>query len=127
MLHRGDCHCGRVRFEFECDPNVVLQRCNCSICERIDFPHLIILRNSFKLLSDWDELALYKFNTGVARHYFCKTCGIKSFYMPRSNPDGVSINFRCVDDSTFARVRIEDFDGRDWEQNAATLTHLSKG
>ncbi len=126
MLHKGDCHCGRVRFEFESDPDVVLRDCNCSICNRAGFRHLIIPASAFNLLTDWKELTLYTFNTGVARHYFCGTCGVKPFYVPRSNPDGISVNFRCVDPSTFGEVGVEPFDGRNWEQNAAALAHLSR-
>lgn len=126
MQHRGDCHCGRVRFEFDSSADRVLHRCNCSICERIGFLHLIIPRSAFILLTPWDEMTLYTFNTGVAKHYFCSTCGVKPFYIPRSNPDGYSINFRCVDQSTFDEVKIEDLDGQNWEQHAGALSQLSR-
>ena len=125
-LHRGDCHCGQTKFEFEADSKVVLHRCNCSICQRVGFLHLIIPRAAFNLQTGWENLTLYTFNTGVAKHYFCEICGVKPFYIPRSNPDGISINFRCVDDSTFDDVKIEDFDGQNWEKNAADLAHLSQ-
>ncbi|MBT4162226.1 MAG: GFA family protein [Gammaproteobacteria bacterium] len=125
MLHRGDCHCGQVKFEFESNPDIVLYQCNCSICERVGYLHLIIPAGAFKLLTDWDQLSLYTFNTHVAKHYFCKSCGVKPFYVPRSNPDGVSINYRCVDPSTFGNVVVEDFDGQNWEKNAADLSDLS--
>ena len=126
MLHKGDCHCGRVRFEFESAPDVVIYECNCSICDRFGFRHLIIPASAFNLLTDWSDLMLYTFNTGVARHYSCRTCCVKPFYVPRSNPDGISVNFRCVDQSGFGKVRVEPFDGLNWEQNAAALAHLSK-
>ena len=126
MLHRGGCHCGRVQFEFEGDANVTVRRCNCSICRLTGFLHLIIPAGAFELKTDWDDLALYRFGTKTAKHYFCPDCGIKSFYVPRSNPDGYSINFRCVDESTFDGVTIEEFDGQNWEENAARLAHLSK-
>lgn len=126
LQHSGDCHCGAVRFEFETDARAHLHRCNCSICERVGFLHLIIPRSVFKLLTPWDALGCYRFNTGVAQHYFCKTCGVKPFYVPRSNPDGISVNFRCVDASTFEHVQIEDFDGQNWEQHADKLAHLSQ-
>ncbi len=124
-VHSGDCHCGRVRFEFEAEPDVEVHECNCSICNRVGFQHLIIPARAFNLLTNWDELALYTFNTGVAKHYFCKTCGVKPFYVPRSNPDGISVNFRCVDQSSFGEVTYEPFDGQNWEQNAGALSHLS--
>lgn len=126
MLHRGGCHCGKVQFEFDSDARVTVQRCNCSVCELTGFLHLIIPASAFDLKTSWDELTMYEFNTKTAKHYFCSTCGIKSFYIPRSNPDGYSINFRCVDESTFEKVTIEDFDGRNWEDNAASLAHLSR-
>jgi len=124
-MHSGDCHCGAVRFEFEADPEVALHQCNCSICERVGYLHLIIPARDFTLLTGWDQLTLYTFNSGVAKHYFCRTCGVKPFYVPRSNPDGISMNFRCVDQSTFDNITIEAFDGRNWEANAASLAHLS--
>jgi len=96
------------------------------MCRRIDFLHLIIPRSAFNLLTDWSDLSLYTFNTHVAQHYFCPTCGVRAFYVPRSNPDGISVNFRCVDETNFGEVRIEDFDGQNWEANASDLEHLSR-
>ena len=125
MLHRGGCHCGQVQFEFTADPNVVLHRCNCTICKLTGFLHLIIPGGAFNLLTEWDDLGLYQFNSRTAKHYFCRRCGIKSFYVPRSNPDGFSVNFRCVDEENFDDVRIEDFDGANREQHASELRHLS--
>lgn len=126
MQHRGDCHCGSIQFTFDAPVDVTLHRCNCSLCDRVGYLHLIIPKSSFSLLSEWENVSVYTFNTGVARHYFCPTCGVKPFYVPRSNPDGYSINFRCVDPATFQQVTIEDFDGRNWEQNAGALAHLSQ-
>jgi hypothetical protein len=125
-LHSGSCHCGAVKFEFEAKRNVVVNVCNCSVCAMIGFQHLILPRDRFRLLCDESELSLYTFNTGVAKHYFCKTCGIKSWYIPRSNPDGVSVNFCCVNRETFVEVTMEEFDGQNWEANASSLSHLSK-
>lgn len=126
VTHTGDCHCGAVQFKFEAEADTTVHQCNCSICERLGFLHLIIPSSRFEMLSSWDALALYTFNTGVAKHYFCRTCGIKSFYIPRSNSDGISVNFRCVDKTTFGEVAIEPFDGQNWEANAGGLSHLSK-
>ena len=89
------------------------------------FEHLIVAGDDFTLLSDPAALSTYLFNTGTAKHLFCSTCGIKSFYVPRSNPDGFSINLRCVDRSTVDGVQYEDFDGQNWEQNGAALAQLS--
>ena len=126
VLHSGSCHCRAVTFEFETAPEVVVNLCNCSICELVGYQHLIVPRDHFRLLSDEHQLSLYTFNSGVAKHYFCKTCGIKSWYVPRSNPDGVSVNFRCVDKHSFEKVTYEEFDGQNWEANASSLSHLSK-
>lgn len=124
--HRGGCHCGDVRFTFKAPARVLVQRCNCSMCAMTGFEHLIVPAAHFSLLTDPAALAEYTFNTGVAKHRFCRRCGIKSYYVPRSNPDGYSINLRCVDRSTFEHIAFEDFDGQNWEQHGATLAHLSR-
>lgn len=126
VTHRGGCHCGRVRFEAEAPAELEVQLCNCSICSMTAYLHLIVPRSRFRLLTAWDELAAYTFNTGVARHLFCRTCGIKSFYVPRSNPDGYSVNARCLDPGTVAKIRVSHFDGRNWELHAHELAHLTE-
>ena len=88
--------------------------------------HLIVPENRFRLLQGSDQLTAYAFNTGVARHLFCKVCGIKSFYRPRSNPDGWSVNARCLDEAEALDIRIEPFDGKNWEAHGASLAHLSR-
>ena len=125
VSHRGGCHCRRVAFEVEAPARILAQDCNCSICRMTGFLHLIVPKSRFRLLSGQDALAEYTFNTGVAKHYFCKFCGIKSFYVPRSNPDGVDVNVHCLVPDTIAGIEIEAFDGRNWESNAAALSHLS--
>lgn len=125
-MHRGGCHCGAVRFEVLAPARVTARRCNCSMCTKTGFVHLIVPAADFRLLQGADRLQTYTFNTGVAKHLFCGTCGIKSFYVPRSNPDGYSVNLLCLDPGTLEQVSIEDFDGRNWEANAATLAHLSQ-
>jgi hypothetical protein len=90
------------------------------------FLHLIVAKRHFRLLEGAEVLGEYRFNTGVARHLFCQRCGIKSFYVPRSNPDGVSVNARCLDRTAIEAVEVEDFDGRNWEASAAALAHLSR-
>ena len=89
------------------------------------FLHLIVPKDRFRLLTDPAELAEYSWNTGVARHYFCRTCGIKSFYVPRSNPDGIDVNVHCLDAGTVVELQVEPFDGSNWEANAASLSHLA--
>jgi hypothetical protein len=122
----GGCHCGAVRFEAELAAPLVVQDCNCSICAKTGFLHAIVAEDRFRLLSGADRLTTYSFNTGTARHLFCATCGVKSFYRPRSNPDGWSVNARCLDDYATLDITIEPFDGRDWEANGAALAHLSR-
>ena len=124
--HRGGCHCGAVRFECDTPPRVTVQECNCSLCAATGFLHLIVPGSRFRLLSGSDHLTEYRFNTGIARHLFCKICGIKSFYVPRSNPDGFSVNLRVLDRGGFEAVTVESFDGQNWEAHGAALAGLSK-
>lgn len=126
ITHTGGCHCGRVRFEVLAPADIDATECNCSICSKSGFLHLIVPRARFKLLRGADALTAYRFNTGVAEHLFCKYCGIKSFYVPRSNPDGYSVNVRCLDSATIAKINVAPFDGQNWEAHGAELAHLSK-
>lgn len=126
VTHAGGCHCGRVRFEVEAPAELDAQLCNCSICSKTAYLHLIVPAGRFRLLQGVDDLATYTFNTGVAQHHFCTRCGIKSFYIPRSNPDGVSVNVRCLEPETIAKVLITNFDGQNWEKNANDLKHFSQ-
>jgi hypothetical protein len=124
----GGCHCGAVRFEAELPDRIEVEDCNCSMCARTGFLHIIVPASRFRLLSGKDRLAAYTFNTHVAKHLFCTTCGVKSFYVPRSNPDGFSVNLRCLDDPKgFAEVRIVNFDGcGNWEAQAQALAYKSE-
>lgn len=125
MLYRGGCHCGAVQFEVQAPERIQCVECNCSICAKSGFLHLIVPRSKFKLLRGDDSITTYTFNTGVAQHYFCKVCGIKPYYIPRSNPDGIDVNVRCLSPPPLELV-IEPFDGRHWEEHASNLAHLSK-
>lgn len=123
--HRGGCHCGAVVFEVDAPTEVTVQDCNCSLCRMTGYLHLIVPASRFRLLQGQDALTTYTFNTGTAKHMFCKHCGVKSFYVPRSNPDGFSVNLRCVDRSMFTKVTVESFDGANWEEDGEALRHLS--
>ncbi len=123
--HTGGCHCGAVRFEVDSAADIEATRCNCSICRMTGYLHLFVSLGRFRQIRGENELRTYTFNTGVAQHYFCGRCGIKSFYVPRSHPDGVSVNVNCLDPGTISSVTIEDFDGSNWEQNIASLSPLS--
>lgn len=124
----GGCHCGAVRFEVETPGTIEVEDCNCSMCARTGFLHIIVPKTRFRLLSGADKITTYTFNTGVAQHLFCSVCGVKAFYVPRSNPDGYSVNLRCLDDPRdFDEVRIVNFDGRgDWDAQAKALAWKSK-
>jgi hypothetical protein len=119
--HTGGCHCGRVRFEVLAPARITVSECDCSICSKFGFLHLIVPKERFKLLSGGDALTTYTFNTGVAKHYFCSACGVKSFYVPRSHPDGISVNARCIDDGSIESMAIRPFNGRDWEKGRAAF------
>lgn len=123
--HKGGCHCGRVRFEVNASADVAATECNCSICRMSGYLHLFVNRDDFRLLRGDDALSTYTFNTGQARHLFCTFCGVKSFYIPRSHPDGLSVNVRCIDQGTIENVVVTAFDGQNWEQNVAKLSPLS--
>lgn len=114
--HTGGCHCGRVRFEVHAPAHIDVMDCDCSICSRSGYLHLIVPEPRFLLLSGQQSLTTYQFNTGTAKHLFCSTCGVKSFYVPRSHPDGFSVNVRCLDPGTVTGMNIEKINGRNWEQ-----------
>ena len=123
---RGGCHCGAVAWSAMLPDEITAEACNCSVCAQIGYQHVIVPAARFTLLSNPAALSEYRWNTCVARHLFCRTCGVKSHYVPRSNPDGYSLNLRCMDRAQFARVTIRDFDGRNWEANAGALASLSR-
>ncbi len=125
VTHTGGCHCGRVRFEVDAPARIVAEECNCSICSKSGYLHLIAPLKNFRLLAGADAIETYTFNTGVARHTFCRRCGVKSFYTPRSHPDGVSVNVRCLDSQTVQSVATRAFDGQNWELNASKLSPIS--
>ncbi len=121
VVHRGGCHCGRVAFEVEAPERLSVLECNCSICRMTGYLHLIVPRERFRLLQGEGELAEYRFGTGAARHYFCRHCGIKSFYVPRSHPDSISVHARCLQPGTVSALEIRPFDGANWELARAAL------
>lgn len=122
----GGCHCGGVRFEVALSERTEAQTCNCSMCAKSGFVHVIVPESRFRITRGAERLAEYTFNTRVARHLFCAECGIKSFYRPRSNPDGWSVNARCLDSLEGVAFDLTAFDGQNWEANAHELAHLSR-
>ncbi len=122
VCYEGGCHCGAVRFRvFISEAEHIASDCNCSICYKKGFLHLIVPPDRFTLLNGADVLATYTFNTGIAKHTFCRVCGIHPFYRPRSHPNAIDVNVRCLDDDVLTRFQIEAFDGANWEQNVHRL------
>jgi len=125
-VHHGGCHCGRIAFEVDAPDELELASCNCSICRMTGYLHLLVAKAQFRLTAGRDDLVTYRFNTGVAEHLFCRACGIKSFYVPRSHPDGFSVNARCLDPATVRGMNVQPFDGANWEQNVGELPPLPR-
>ena len=120
MIARGGCHSGAVRFEARLpDPPVPALACNCSVCSMTGFLHVIVPHEEFTLERGADVLTSYRFGTGAAEHLFCKRCGVKSFYQPRSHPEAWSVNAHCLDEAP--ALSVTQFDGRDWENARAAL------
>ena len=113
--YTGGCHCGRVRFRVTTDLQGILD-CNCSICTKKGFLHLIVEPDQFELLTDPAALTTYTFGTGVAKHSFCTTCGMHPFYVPRSHPDKIDVNVRCIDGLEIGKLSITPYDGQNWEK-----------
>ena len=126
VTHRGGCHCRRVRFEVDAPAAIEALECGCSICRMAGYLHLIVPASRFRLLSGADDMGEYLFNTHVARHRFCRHCGIKPFYVPRSNPDGIDVNVRCLDAGSIAAVTIVPFDDENRDAATAAVAHLTK-
>ena len=125
--HTLTCHCGAVELRVPLSDGLsTARRCDCSFCRRRGAAAVSAPLDGVEIIRGADNLTLYQWNTKTAQHYFCKTCGIKSFYVPRSNPDGISVNARCLDPETISKVRITNFDGRNWEKHADELKHFSQ-
>lgn len=116
IKHTGGCHCGRVRFEVMAPAALRVSECNCSMCSKSGYLHLIVPADRFRLVSGKELLAAYTFNTKTAQHLFCSVCGIKSFYIPRSHPDSYSVNARCLDEGTVEATSVKALDGKNWEK-----------
>lgn len=126
VTHSGGCHCGAVRFEVDASARPPVQECTCSICRMTGFVHLIVPVSRFRLLRGEDALTEYRFNTGTARHLFCRHCGVKSFYVPRSHPHGYSINARCLDGDMLAHCEwLPPFDDANREAATAAIAHFA--
>ncbi|MBD2096087.1 GFA family protein [Trichocoleus sp. FACHB-591] len=118
--YAGGCHCGAVRFQVKVARHEAVD-CNCSICRKKGFLHLIVPPEDFTLLAGSEALTTYTFNTGTAKHLFCSTCGIHAFYRPRSHPNDFDVNVRCLDGDVLAKFQITPFNGSQWEENIDQL------
>lgn len=116
LICTGGCHCGAVRFQVLIEDNLIYD-CNCSICRKKGFLHLIVPQKNFTLLQGKDYLSSYRFNTKIAHHTFCSVCGIHAFYRPRSHPEMIDVNIRTLDEDLSDRWQIKPFDGQNWEAN----------
>ena len=126
ILATGRCHCGAVSFEAWVHTRSEVQYCNCSMCRMCGYQHLIVPGDCFRLMTGRNAIREYNFESRTARHFFCKFCGVKSYYVPRSNPDGFSLNVRCMVIPGDCELNFTSFDGQNWEDNAETLRHLSR-
>jgi hypothetical protein len=117
----GECHCGEVGFAVNLPDSVVALSCNCSICAKTGFIHLIVEKDDFKIERGAESLTTYTFGTHEAKHLFCAKCGVKAFYVPRSHPDGWSVNLRALDADADLQLRFEEFDGANWEKNVSKI------
>jgi hypothetical protein len=116
QTYTGSCHCGQVSFRITANLEAA-ELCNCSMCSKKGFIHLMVPPERFELVSGAELLTSYRFNTGVAEHKFCKVCGIHPFYTPRSDPDKVDVNVRCLDGVDPNTLQLRRFDGRNWEHS----------
>ena len=116
ITYRGGCHCGLIKYEVLAPSKIKVNQCNCSICSKLGYLGLIVRKERFKLLCGAQHLVTYTFNTGTAKHLFCARCGIKSFYIPRSHPDGYNVNARCLDSAIIESMEINPVDGQNWEK-----------
>jgi hypothetical protein len=125
IIYSGGCHCAAVRFELLAPEALELGDCNCSMCRRSGYLHLVVPKADFQLTQGEESLTSYRFNTETANHLFCSTCGIKSFYVPRSHPTGISVNARCLDSYlAVTEAVIHPFDGQNWEKHVHELKPL---
>ncbi|GJN34066.1 hypothetical protein PR202_gb22703 [Eleusine coracana subsp. coracana] len=129
IVHSGGCHCRRVRWKVEAPATLVAWICNCSDCSMRGNVHFVVPAAKFRLDPGAEEfITTYTFGTHTAKHTFCKVCGITSFYVPRSNPDGVAVTVACVDPGTVAHVEYRHFDGKNWEDmfKRSDISNFSK-
>ena len=108
----GACHCGAVRFRVRLlDGLRSPRRCDCSLCRMRGAVAVSARVGDVVVTQGRDALTEYRFDTGVARHYFCSRCGIYTFHRRRSNPAECGVNVAClagVSPFDFAEVPVND-------------------
>lgn len=119
-VFEGGCHCGAVRYRVAVRSRDAVD-CNCSICAKKGYLHLIVPEADFELLQGEDELTTYTFGSHAAKHHFCRHCGVHSYYRPRSHPDHIDVNIRCLDGVDPSDFEVSRFDGRNWDDNVEEL------
>ncbi|WP_300541688.1 GFA family protein [Maricaulis sp.] len=113
----GGCHCGAVRFEVNVTDAVVVISCNCSLCAKTGFIHLVVDEADFRVTQGEDNIGEYSFHTHTARHRSCRTCHVTTHHTMRSRPDGISVNLRCLDGDANLQLRFQEFDGASWDED----------
>ena len=116
----GGCHCGAVRYRVTVRSRDAVT-CNCSMCAKKGYLHLIVAEDAFELLRGADAITTYTFGTHTAKHHFCSRCGVHSYYRPRSHPDKVDVNIRCLDGVEPSDFEYYAFDGQNWENSVDAL------
>lgn len=119
--HKGGCHCGAVSFKFEAPREMSVTECDCSVCHMSGYQHVFVPQEDVTFLSGEENLGVYTFGTHTAKHMFCKTCGIKPLYIPRSHPECYSLNLRCIAPGTLTVNETLVFSGQNWDENISAL------
>lgn len=112
--YEGSCHCGALKFSYEGEEITQGLRCTCSICRRkgtLMSTELIPLEQ-LKIDANPDDIGLYQFDTGIAKHYFCKICGIYTHNETLRAPGNCRVNLGCIGDLVDDELEVVVFDGK---------------
>lgn len=112
--YRGSCHCGAIEFSFDAEEISKGLRCTCSICSRKGAMMLAdaIPEGELKIKADPNDIGLYQFDNNIAKHYFCKNCGIYTHNETIRAPGNMRVNLGCIDDLDASELEIVVFDGK---------------
>jgi hypothetical protein len=106
----GSCHCGAVRFRVEAEIEE-LTRCDCSLCRRKGAMMAKVPGSGLTILEGEAELTLYQWNHRIARHYFCRHCGIYTFHCKRADPSSYGVNVGRLEDFNVSAFPFREADG----------------